>query len=121
DFWAGDGGKILTNALLYHGYCHNIVGVNGGACPSGKAEFCDPSNPIVGTNGAQAQAACQTCYGATCYNETGDCAGAGYGPKPLGMYVCGDAYFGYVAGCSGAAGRIWSICASYTTYGRWAP
>ena len=34
---------------------------------------------------------------------------------------CGDAYFGYVAGCSGAAGRIWSICSSYTTYGRWAP
>jgi hypothetical protein len=121
DFWAGDGATIMKNALLYKGWCHSIVGKNGGVCASGKVEFCDPSAPILNTNGAQAQAACQACYGAVCYNETGDCAGAAYGPKPLGQYTCGDAYFGYAAGCTGGAGRIWSICSSGTTYGTWAP
>ena len=121
DFWAGDGATIMKNALLYKGWCHSIVGQNGGACPSGKVEFCDPTAPIVATSSTQAKLACDTCYGISCFAETADCAGAGYGPKPAGTYTCGDAYFGYVAGCSGTAGRIWSICSSYTTYGRWAP
>jgi hypothetical protein len=121
DFWAGDGATIMKNALLYHGYCHSIVGKNGAVCASGKLEYCDPAAPILATSAAQAQAACQACYGATCYQENADCAGLGYGPKPQGQYVCGDAYFGYAAGCSGGAGRIWSICSSNTTYGTWAP
>ena len=121
DFWNGDGATIMKNALQYHGYCHAIVGKSGGVCPSGKIEYCDPSAPLVNTSAAQAQGACQTCYGAACYLETADCAGNAYGPKPLGQYVCGDAYFGYAAGCTGGAGRIWSICSSSTTYGTGAP
>ena len=121
DFWVGDGATIMKNALLFHGFCHSIVGKSGNLCASGKIEYCDPSNPIVSTNGTQAKGACEACYGAACYNETADCAGAGYGPKPIGQYVCGDAYFGYAAGCTGGAGRIWSICSSGTTYGTWAP
>ncbi len=121
DFWAGDGGTIMKNALQYHGYCHSIVGKSGGVCPSGKVEYCDPAAPIVNTSGPQAKGACEACYGAACFLENADCAGVAYGPKAAGQFVCGDAYFGYAAGCSGGAGRIWSICSSNTTYGTWAP
>jgi hypothetical protein len=79
------------------------------------------TGPISATNATQAQGACQKCYGATCYLVTADCAGAAYGPKPADTIVCGDAHFGYAAGCSGSAGRIWAICSSNNTYGRWAP
>ncbi len=121
DFWAGHGARLMANALQYRGYCHAIVGKNGGTCASGKVDWCDPAAPISPTSATQAKAACDACYGISCFLETDDCAGNGYGPKPLGMYTCGDAYYGYAAGCSGAAGRIWSICSSGTTYGRWAP
>lgn len=120
DFWAGDGATIMKNALLYSGYCHSIVGKNGGVCASGALQFCD-SVPIVATSAVQAKAACDACYGITCFLENADCAGPGYGPKPAGQFVSMDAYFGYAAGCSGGAGRIWAISSSYTTYGTWAP
>ena len=87
--------------------------------PSGAAEYCAPES-LKGSNAAQAQAVCEAYYGAACYLETADCAGPGYGPRPAGNYVCGDGYFGFTDGCSGDAGRIWSICNSFTTYGRWA-
>ncbi|MGH7786060.1 MAG: hypothetical protein ACRERC_04290 [Candidatus Binatia bacterium] len=88
------------------------------SCPSGATQYCT-ANPHDPTSSAEAQLACDTCYGTSCYLETADCAGPGWGPNPPGSYVCGDAYFGYTAGCSGAAGRVWYICSSYTTYGFW--
>ncbi len=95
--------------------CHPI---GFDACPSGAKQWCT-KGPIDPASDAQAKEACEQCYGATCYLENGDCAGPGYGPKPAGQYVCGDAYFGYQAGCSGDDGRVWSICSSNTTYGHW--
>jgi len=100
-------------------YC-NSFNLSGFTCPTNATQFCD-AKPISATDAAQAKAACETCYGTPCYIETADCAGSGYGPNPKGSYVCGDAYFGYQSGCSGVAGRIWSICSSNTTYGIWAP
>ena len=119
DFWAGDGATIMKNALAYHGYCHSIVGKNGGVCASGKLEYCVPANPLVGTSAPQALAACSACYGKACVLDNGDCAGPGYGPSTPGVGV--DAFFGYAPGCSGDAGRIWSYGTSFTTYGTWAP
>jgi hypothetical protein len=95
--------------------CHPI-GWDG--CPSGAKQWCTPG-PIDPTSAAQAKIACETCYGAPCYLEDGDCAGLGYGPKPKGQYVCGDGYFGYQTGCSGDEGRVWPICNSFSTYGYW--
>jgi hypothetical protein len=95
-------------------------GLSGFSCPTGAVEYCD-TVPIDRYDSTQALAACQVCYGAPCYLEDADCAGLGYGPRPDGYYVCGDGYFGYENGCSGDAGRIWRICTSFTTYGRWAP
>ena len=71
------------------------------------------------TNSVFDQAACQTCYGAKCYLDQSDCAGPGYGPTTPA--VSGDAFFGYAAGCSGGAGRIWPHGNSFTTFGTWAP
>ena len=88
------------------------------SCPSAATQFCTP-DPLDPTSSAQAQLACDTCYGTPCFLETADCAGPGWGPNPAGSYVCGDAYFGYTAGCSGSAGRVWFICSSYTTFGYW--
>jgi hypothetical protein len=90
------------------------------SCPTGATEFCSPDPPDP-TNAVQAKLACDTCYGFSCFLEDGDCAGLGYGPQPPGLYVCGDPYWGYTDGCSGEAGRVWSICGSFTTYGYWAP
>jgi hypothetical protein len=92
--------------------------LTGFVCPTGATKYCSVK-PIVATDGTQAKEACEACYGATCFNVTGDCAGAGYGPTANGQG--GKAHFGYVAGCSGNAGRIWSYGSSFTTYGRWAP
>lgn len=100
-------------------YCQDF-NLSGFSCPTGATQYCT-KGPVDSTNPTQAQSACEECYGAPCYLETADCAGPGFGPNPAGSYVCGRAYFGYTAGCSGAEGRIWSICGSYTTYGRWAP
>ncbi|MSP61794.1 MAG: hypothetical protein EXR72_15965 [Myxococcales bacterium] len=119
--WSGDGAIIMKNALLWRGFCHSIVGKNGAKCASGKIDFCDPNAKIVATNAPQALAACTACYGVLCLPSNSDCAGAAYGPKVDGGQAQGEAYFGYVAGCSGAAGRIWSMFSSNTTYGRWAP
>lgn len=94
--------------------CHPI-GYN--SCPSGATQFCS-NQAISGTNAAQAKAACEACYGHTCYLSNADCAGPGYGPNP--SYSCGDPYWGYSSGCSGTSGRVWYICSSYTTYGYWA-
>ncbi len=94
--------------------CHPI-GYN--SCPSGATQFCS-NQAISGTNAAQAKAACEACYGHTCYLSNADCAGPGYGPSP--SYSCGDPYWGYSSGCSGSSGRVWYICSSYTTYGYWA-
>jgi hypothetical protein len=44
-------------------YCHAIT-ANGG-CPSGATQYCD-SVPIVATSSAQAQAACNACFGGGC-------------------------------------------------------
>ena len=104
-----------------NGACTNAIchAIGYSKCPSGATQWCD-TKPISATDEAQAKLACETCYGKTCYRETADCAGVGYGPQPTGMYVCADPYWGAAAGCSGVAGRVWSICGSYTTYGMWA-
>lgn len=117
DLWTGHGATIMANALLYEGACHSIVAKAGAKCPTGKTRWCDLV-PIVATSAAQALAACQACYG-TCYYSTADCAGAAYGPTASPVY--GDAWYGYAAGCSGAAGRIFLFGSSYTDWGRWAP
>ena len=108
-----DGDGCPANCELF---CH-AIGYD--ACPSGATQFCI-NEPIVATNSDHAQAACETCYGMPCYLETADCAGPGWGPQPLGLYICEDAYFGFADGCSGGPGRVWAICASFTTYGMWA-
>jgi hypothetical protein len=100
-------------------FCRDL-GLVGWDCPTGMTEFCYGA-PLDPSSATQAQAACEACYGDTCYDEDADCAGNGFGPNPRGSYRCGDGYFGYEAGCSGAAGRVWSICSSFTTYGNWAP
>src|SRR5262245_54325126 len=92
-------------------YCHDI---GFASCPSGETQFCSPT-PINPTDSAQAELACDICYGTSCFLETADCAGPGWGPRPAGFYICGQAYFGYTAGCSGDEGRVWPICNSYTS------
>jgi hypothetical protein len=87
-------------------------------CPTGETEWCSP-DPVDPTSAVQAKLACDTCYGISCFLETADCAGQGYGPQPPGAYVCNDAYFGFESGCSGDAGRVWAICSSFTTDGYW--
>ncbi len=96
-------------------FCH-AIGFD--SCPTGATEWCN-DQPIDPTSSAQAQIACETCYGAPCYLESADCAGLGWGPNPAGSYMCGDPYFGFENGCSGDDGRTWAICYSYTTYGHW--
>ena len=100
--------------------CHPIVGPpgSGWACPSGATQFCVPP-PLNPSSQAQAKAACDACYGISCFEENADCAGPGYGPHPAGQYVGGDAYFGWTSGCSGDDGRVWAISNSFTTYGYW--
>lgn len=91
----------------------------GYACPTGATTF-TYTPPLDPGSSVQAKAACEACYGAgRCYLEGADCAGPGWGPRPAGSYVCGEAYFGYQTGCSGDNGRAWYICSSYTTYGYW--
>ncbi|GAB4528229.1 MAG: hypothetical protein Tsb0020_45460 [Haliangiales bacterium] len=94
--------------------------LSGFECPSGATAFC-ADGPLDRFNPAQAQQACEVCYGVPCFDEGADCAGNGFGPNPAGEHQCGDGYFGYQDGCTGDAGRIWAICTSGTTYGRWAP
>jgi hypothetical protein len=100
---------VLTHELFANG--------PGFACPTGATEF-SYTPPLDPSSSDQARAACEACYG-SCFLETADCAGPGWGPNPAGSYVCGDAYFGFEAGCSGSNGRAWAICSSYTTYGFW--
>ena len=87
-------------------------------CPTQATEFCVPP-PLDPFSAVHAKIACDTCYGISCFLETADCAGPGYGPMPPGQYISGDAYFGYETGCSGDEGRVWAISSSFTTYGYW--
>ena len=91
--------------------CHPI-GFNN--CPSGKQTWCD-AKAISGTDPTQAQKACSQCYNQNCVLQNGDCAGPGYSQNGGGGPT-----WGYQAGCSGAAGRVWAYGSSYTTYGMWA-
>jgi PKD domain len=106
---------VAAGASCQNTQCHSL---GYDMCPSGATEWCSDT-PIDPTSSAQAQIACETCYGAPCFLEGGDCAGLGWGPNPPGSYVCGDAYFGFENGCSGDDGRTWGICNSFTTYGYW--
>lgn len=88
-------------------------------CPTGASTYVWEGVSDGGSSD-QAKRACETCYGVgKCYLESADCAGLGWGPRPAGQYVCGEAYFGYEDGCSGGKGRSWWICYSYTTFGYW--
>jgi hypothetical protein len=88
-------------------------------CPTGATEF-QYLPPLDPSSSTQAKQACEACYGVgACYLEDADCAGLGWGPRPDGEYVCGEAYFGFENGCSGSDGRAWRICTSFTTYGYW--
>ncbi len=90
-------------------------------CPTG-AKTWSYNGSLDPASSDQAKAACEACYGAgKCYLENADCAGLGWGPSPPGSYSCGNAYFGYQAGCSGDNGRTWPICQSwdYADYGYW--
>lgn len=99
--------------------CHPFFANGPGfSCPTGATEFCY-APPLDPSSSDQARKACEDCYGQPCYLESADCAGFGWGPNPADSYVCGDAYFGFEAGCSGSNGRAWSICSSGTTYGYW--
>jgi hypothetical protein len=97
------------------GFCRPIGFTS---CPSGATEWCS-AEPISPSSDAQAQQACEACYGAPCFLESADCAGLGYGPQPPAQFTCGDAYFGFESGCSGDDGRIWAICNSFETIGYW--
>jgi hypothetical protein len=93
-------------------YCHDV---GYGACPTGARQFCDAS-PIKPTRASQALLACEACFGAgACSVDVSDCAGPGYGAGGAGA-----PHWGYAAGCSGAAGRVWRLGQSTHTYGRWA-
>jgi hypothetical protein len=85
-------------------------------CPTGAAMWCD-TVPISPTNAAQAQKACQACFGGACAVQNGDCAGPGYSQSGSGGPT-----FGYQGGgCSGeAAGHIWQYGTSYQSFGTWA-
>jgi hypothetical protein len=99
-------------------YCHSIVaygpGAGAGTCPSGATQFCD-TVPIVGTGSAQAQAACNSCFGGACTASglaflftNGTQAGVfAYGP-----YVCGPLQLL-------GQGQIGDISCNFA--GRWAP
>jgi hypothetical protein len=108
----GVGETCVQGACLV---CHAI---GYASCPSGQTQFC-VAGPLDPASAAQAEVACEACHGVPCYLETADCAGAAFGPAPLGQYVCGTAYFGYASGCTGDNGRVWAICSSSTTYGYW--
>ena len=103
------------------GACGRPIFANGGgyACPTG-ANVWYPDAPVDPNSSVQAHQACEACYGVgACVLNNADCAGPGWGPGGDGNYACGQAFFGYTAGCSGDSGRVWSICSSYTTYGYW--
>lgn len=105
------GGQVDEHALFANG--------PGYACPTGATTFTFVP-PLDPTSSDQARQACEACYGVgSCFEESADCAGLGWGPRPAGAYVCGEAYFGYQNGCSGDDGRAWGICNSFTTYGYW--
>jgi hypothetical protein len=103
---------VCLNSMCTNLICHNIGYMN---CPTGKTQVCDVK-PIDGMNMTQAQLACQTCWGMNCVLQNGDCAGPGYCAMINGQQPC----WGWQAGCSGAAGRVWQYGSSFTTYGMWA-
>ncbi len=93
-------------------FCHDIGYMN---CPNGAKQYC-VNNVINGTDMTQAAAACQACNnGVACMLTMGDCAGPGYCFMTNNQQPC----WGYQAGCSGAAGRVWQYGSSFTTYGMW--
>ncbi|MFT4627746.1 MAG: hypothetical protein ACI8PZ_006433 [Myxococcota bacterium] len=61
----------------------------------------------------QARLSCEQSYG-VCYLSDGDCAGLGYCQDPSSGQC-----WGWEAGCSGDAGRVWQYGSSFTTYGYW--
>src|SRR5262245_31228144 len=77
-------------------------------CPSGATLFSIP-DPLDPTSSAQAQLACDTCFGDPCSLALGDSSGPGWG------HADSDATFGYSASGIGPAGRVWRNFNSYTT------
>ncbi|MFT4627374.1 MAG: hypothetical protein ACI8PZ_006058 [Myxococcota bacterium] len=69
--------------------------------------------PTGTINESQAQLSCEQSYG-VCYRADGDCAGPGYCQSDPGGQC-----WGWEAGCSGDAGRVWQYGSSFTTYGYW--
>ncbi len=65
---------------------------------------------------AQAQLSCEASYPGECERRDGDCAGPGWCYYLDGGY---EPCWGWEAGCSGSAGRVWEYGSSYTTYGYW--
>lgn len=98
-----------------------FAGGPGFACPTAEtvwvtAEARDPENPD------HAQLACEACYGpGKCYLSDEDGAGLAWGPVSPTSPACGQAYFGYTSGSTGAgdAGRAFAMCNSEQTFGYW--
>ncbi|MBI4699732.1 MAG: hypothetical protein HY744_00970 [Deltaproteobacteria bacterium] len=93
-------------------FCYSI---GYDSCPTNAKTWCDVK-PINKFDSGQAKKACELCQGQGCADHGGDCAGMGFG-----TCLGGCPHWGYQAGCSGDAGRVWRYGTSFTTYGRWAP
>jgi hypothetical protein len=89
------------------------------ACPTGAAAFSD-HHPIRSSNAAQALLACEACMGrGACQLDLADCAGPAYGDPSF--EPAGDRpRWGFDAGCSGPAGRVFRAGDSTVAFGRWA-
>jgi len=120
------GGGINVGYLLFkpgtdgtNSASPNSVAHPYGGAPSGMTRYIWAGTASA-TDSVMAQMACEAHYGHSCITYTGDCAGNGWGPYPANSYFSsGTLVFGYAAGCSGAAGRVWSYGGSYTWFGWW--
>ena len=89
-----------------------------GACPTGSTSFSDLKR-ITSDDEQQALLACEACMGpGACRLDLSDCAGPSYGDPAFAS--ADQPRWGYAAGCSGAAGRVFKNGDSTTTFGRWA-
>lgn len=125
-----DGASVTRSDVCVQGVCKGkpaqgtvyplFSGGPGFTCPTGSTVWVLPSGTLSPTSSAQAQAACEACYGAgNCYNSDEDSGGLSWGPKSATQPACGQSYFGYTTGITGDNGRAWAVCNSGKTFGYW--
>jgi hypothetical protein len=126
-----DGSALTTSDVCTQGVCTGtptgggtvyplFSGGPGFTCTTGSTVWVLSSGTLDPTSSAQAQAACEACYGTgMCYNSAEDSAGLSWGPMSAMPPSCGQAYFGYTTGITGDNGRAFTMCNSSKTFGYW--